>query len=138
MKIVQANGESMRLKVKIKELGRIARNGETFKIEDYRLPILTGSNKFGTPFVSFVRDSVDTSDCVPDVNFVEDEEPEIYIVENGGEPIRVDETLTPIVEKTQVEMIPGEEVPNVVCDAAPDVEEKPKKKTRKKKAVVEE
>lgn len=50
MKTVIATNMSARLGVNIKELGRIANEGEQFECTDDRLVVLSGSNKFHAVF----------------------------------------------------------------------------------------
>ena len=49
--LVRATGASKTLKVKIKELGRIAKEGETFEVTSQRFTVLNGNNRFHAKFV---------------------------------------------------------------------------------------
>ena len=49
--LVRATGASKTLKVKIKELGRIAKEGETFEVTSQRFNVLNGNNRFHAKFV---------------------------------------------------------------------------------------
>ena len=118
MKLVRATKNSKIKRIRIRELGRIANEGETFEVTDERYTILSGKNSFRVPFVTLVKDlSQDTvvkkqevhteesSLSIPQpqetVNIapVVDEVPEIYVIEPGKEPVKVDENLEPIVER---------------------------------------
>ena len=123
MKLVRATNESLRKRVKIKELGRLAKEGEEFKVEDDRIPTLTGDNRYHAAFVVVVKDleveevKPETVDIPSVEEKVDDTEPEIFVINPGEEPIKVDENLQPI------------ETP---------AEEKPKKRRSRKKDKVEE
>lgn len=123
MKLVRATNESLRKRVKIKELGRLAKEGEEFKVEDDRIPTLTGDNRFHAAFVVVVKDleaegvKPETVDIPSVEEKVDDTEPEIFVINPGEDPVKVDENLQPI------------ETPS---------EEKPKKRRSRKKDKVEE
>jgi len=124
MKLVRATNESLRKRIKIKELGRLAKEGEEFKVEDDRIPTLTGDNRYHAAFVVVVKD-LEVEEVKPetvDIPSVEektsdDTEPEIFVINPGEEPIKVDENLQPIETQS---------------------EDKPKKRRSKKKDKVEE
>ena len=140
MKLVRATNQSKLRNIRIKELGRIAKEGETFTVSDDRYKLLSKDNRFKVPFVVLVKDLVDIAPEVegpvtkvvhskkeekiekkePEVvKVVTEEKPEIFVIEPGQEPVRVDENLEPIKEEV--------------------VEEAPKKKRgRKKKETSEE
>lgn len=52
--LVKATNASKRLNIKIKELGRVAKEGETFEISNSRYKVLAGSNRFNAKFVTLV------------------------------------------------------------------------------------
>ena len=53
--LVKATSASKRLSVKIKELGRIANEGETFEVSPTRYRVLSSSNRFNAKFVTMVE-----------------------------------------------------------------------------------
>lgn len=53
--LVKATMMSSKLRVGIKELGRIANPGEEFEISSVRYPILAGNNKYNAVFVTKVN-----------------------------------------------------------------------------------
>lgn len=54
--LVKATGASQKLNIKIKELGRIAKPGETFEVSNTRYKILAGSNRFSAKFVTLAEE----------------------------------------------------------------------------------
>lgn len=65
---VRATIMSSKLRVKIKELGRIANEGEEFDVSPMRFEILTGKNKFKAIFVEEISDNViDIEDYINEV-----------------------------------------------------------------------
>ena len=143
---VKATGESKRRRIRIAELHRVVEPGFVFDVTPERFKVLSGNNRFGAKFVELVEEpffgeplptaepKVEeftmpvTEPVVPTPHIeiqpiepVTDEEPEIYVIEPGKEPVRVDEALKPIEEKVEE---PVEEAPK-------------KKRGRKKKEEVE-
>ena len=129
MKLVKATSMSRVKNLRIKDLGRIANEGEIFVVSDDRYKILAGNNSYHCAFVEFIKDLPEDSKPSEEPKEVEvpnipptadkgieatEEEPEIFLIEPNKEPVRVDENLEPIKE------------------------EKPKKSRKKKKEVVEE
>lgn len=110
MKVITTDA-SLNLNIKIAELGRVARPGEVFEITDDRLKTLTGANRFGAVFVRPIE-KIEPQERFRNFDSA-DQAPEIYIVNPGEEPVRVDEDLNPIVKEENT------------------VEEKPKKKKKK-------
>ncbi|MBQ6627918.1 MAG: hypothetical protein IJH65_03800 [Methanobrevibacter sp.] len=137
MKLVKATNQSRLRGLRIKELGRIANEGDTFEVTDERFEVLARNNRYRVPFVTLVKDL--SNDLGPRQTFEKginpikldppikdqpqtvEETPEIFVIEPNKEPVQVDENLEPLkVEE-------------------PVVEEAPKKKsTKKKKVKVEE
>ena len=130
MRSVKATNASSKLKVRIKELGRIANEGEIFRVTDERFAVLNGANRFKAIFVvpnnneDKVSPVVKPEDVKPkQVNIpkvskpknevktepqsakidttIVDEQPEIWLIEPGKAKVRVDENLNPIVENTE-------------------------------------
>lgn len=112
MKLVKATNQSSVRRIRVKELGRIANTGEQFTVTDERYKILSGNNKYRVAFVTLVKnvedvvvskvddkkpDPVEKEEKVvlPDIKV--DEEPEIFVIEPGKEPVKVDENLDPII-----------------------------------------
>lgn len=126
MRLVKATNASHNLKVRIKELGRIATEGEVFQVTDDRYLILAGSNRYKTVFVTAISDKspITPISTIPkkvespkasrakvlqnndsliakiDTTIV-DEQPEIWLIEPGKEKVLVDENMIPIVEKAE-------------------------------------
>jgi hypothetical protein len=86
MKKVIATNMSARLGVNIRELGRIAKEGEEFECTDDRLIVLSGNNKFHAVFA--VEKPV-----------AEDVKP---VTEAVTEEVTEETTEEPVVEKTKV------------------------------------
>ena len=120
---VRTTNESKRRRVRIAELSKVVDRGFVFEVTPERYEVLAGKNRYGAKFVEPVLEEnkpsikeepikVEPQEITP----VVDEEPEIFVIEPGKEPVKVDKDLKPIEE---------EEKP----------EEKPKKRGRKKKEV---
>lgn len=120
---VRTTNESKRRRVRIAELSKVVDRGFVFEVTPERYEVLAGKNRYGAKFVEPVLEEdkpsikeepikVEPQEIAP----VVDEEPEIFVIEPGKEPVKVDKDLKPIE---------GEEKP----------EEKPKKRGRKKKEV---
>lgn len=173
MKLVRATNQSRVRHVKIKELGRVVMPNEQFTVSDERFKVLSGNNKFRVPFVELVEDvseddmvetiietPVESNDTTePEIKAEAEEVPEIFVIEPGKDPVKVDENLKPIVEeevvveapkkrgrkKKAVEELTEEEKVEAPAEKekieeaveAVTVEEKPKKRTRKVKEVSE-
>ena len=109
MKLVKATSESARRRLKVKELGRIAEEGEVFEVTEERFKVLTGNNRFHSQFVVEIpkteSDELLKRETVEIPTPVIEEEPEIFVIEPGKEAVRVDENLQPIVDEevTKVE-----------------------------------
>ena len=109
MKVVKATSESARRRLRVKELGRVAIEGETFEVTDERFKVLAGDNRFHSQFVIEIpkteSDELLKRETVEIPTPVIEEEPEIFVIEPGKEAVRVDENLQPIVdgEVTKVE-----------------------------------
>ncbi len=58
--LVKATNASKRLNIKIKELGRVANEGETFEVSASRYKVLSGGNRFNAKFVSQAGPSTPT------------------------------------------------------------------------------
>lgn len=137
MKLVRATNQSRLRNLRIKELGRLAREGETFTVSDERYEFLAKGNRFRVPFVTLVQDlepepapktvkveskpkkvkeePKEEPKAPETVEIIPEEKPEIFVIEPGKEPVKVDENLEPIKEEEPV------------------VEEAPKKKRGRKK-----
>ena len=130
--LVRTTSASKNRRVKIMELGKIVGPGVQFEVTPERFTVLAGENRYHVRFVEPVEVPVEPVPVEPvkvpdkpkkEVVPAEEpkelpaEEPEIWVIEPGKEPVQVDENLEPIKE---------------------EVEEKPKKKrSRKKKEEVE-
>jgi len=122
--LVVTTSASKDRRVKIQELGRIVGPGVKFEVSPERFKVLAGNNRYRVRFVEAVGEvPAPTPEPVAPVKEeapVVEEEPEIWVIEPGKDPVQVDENLEPIKEEV-VE------------------EEKPKKKRgRKKKTEVSE
>lgn len=116
MKLVRATNQSRLRNLRVKELGRIANEGETFNVTDERYEVLAKNNRFRVPFVILVQDlgpdevvepvakkevkPVKVEEQKPAIEIKADETPEIFVIEPGKEPVKVDENLEPIKEET--------------------------------------
>lgn len=111
MKLVKTTNQSKLRNLRIKELGRIANEGELINVTDERYEILSGKNKYKVPFVVLVEDGgpdLSTAAASKDgtnkkdfkteekIEIKTDETPEIFVIEPGQEPVQVDESLSPI------------------------------------------
>jgi len=155
--LVKATKASSNLRVNIRELGRIAKEGETFNVSDARFKVLNGANRFNAQFVTKVEAPKPVQKSVPaptsnkapvkEGNTVTNEEPDIWLIEPGKEPVKVDKNLKPIpekvkkeekkepvketiVEETKVE----EQIKEVVKEEPPKVETKKEEAPKKKKS----
>ena len=63
--LVKATGMSSKLGVRIKELRRIAYEGETFEVTPLRFRILSGENRFRAKFVTEVKEVYERDDIEP-------------------------------------------------------------------------
>ena len=115
--LVKATKMSSKLNVSIKELHRIAYEGEEFEVSPARFTVLSGANRYKAVFVEKVNEKAKTTE-VEEQPVVEPEEEVMPVVEETT-PLPVEEEL--VLDHVQVEGIQ-------------EVEEKPKKKTRKKKS----
>lgn len=145
MKLVRATDASKRLKVNIKELGRMANTGEVFQVSDARYSVLSGNNRFHAKFVipapKEVENKVDITPTkkpstparnpvshTPTIKIepVTDEEPEIWLIEPGKNKVRVDKNLKPIVEDVVEEsVVKLAEEPEEVVEAIEEPKEEP-------------
>lgn len=153
MKSVKATGASSKLRVNIKELGRIAKEGETFKVTDDRYRILSGGNRFKAKFVELVPEPKSTvkSDAPstksvnksePSVAAQSVEKPEIILIEPGKPPVKVDENLKPIEPEVKEKPLPKKDEPaqikaevipeTVIEDQVIEVTQEPEKPASKK------
>lgn len=115
---VAATDQSRKSGIKIAELGRVASPGEIFYVNDSRLRVLRGDNKYRMIFVVELRDNnhsyldnkpksqeLYNKDPLGDFNNISvesiEEDPEVFILEPGKEPIKVDENLNPIKEEKE-------------------------------------
>ena len=120
MKLVKATSESARRRLRVKELGRVAVEGETFEVTDERFKVLAGDNKFHAQFVIPADEKVKEPETVKVPEPVVEETPEIFMIEPGKEPVKVDENLQPVKEEEVIQT------------------EKKKRSRKKKAATVEE
>ena len=92
--LVKATGMSSKLGVRIKELRRIAYEGETFEVTPLRFRILSGENRFRAKFVTEVKEVYERDD----VETFEEEKPakEVTIVEK--EEVKEEATEEPVEE----------------------------------------
>ena len=136
MKLVRATSASRLRKMRIKELNRIAREGEEFLVSDERYQVLSGKNYMAVPFVTLVREVEEPKSQAVSLktntkNY--NEEPEIFVIKPGEEPVKVNEDLEPVVEPEIKK--PAKQRRKKVED---DLKEEAKKKPRKRKKSSEE
>ncbi len=122
--LVVTTSASKDRRIKIREFNKIVGPGIKFDVSPERYKVLAGNNKYRLKFVEAVGEPpvttpepvVEPVKPVTEKEPVAEETPEIWVIEPGKEPVKVDENLAPINEE----------------------EEKPKKKrSRKKKEEVE-
>lgn len=119
--LVVTTSASKDRRIKIREFNKIVGPGIKFDVSPERYKVLAGNNKYRLKFVEAVGEPpVTTPEPVVEPAVEKEptaeETPEIWVIEPGKEPVKVDENLVPIKEE----------------------EEKPKKKrSRKKKEEVE-
>jgi len=132
MKLVRATSASKSRKMRIKELNRIANEGEEFVVSDERYQILSGKNYLAIPFVTFIKDipeDLPTSVSLKtDFSTVPTEEPEIFVIEPGKEPVRVNEKLEPITSETEVKKTSRQKRKKVEDVSGEEVKKKPRRK----------
>jgi len=91
-----------------KEFHRIVEEGEEFEITEERYDFLHGGNQFNIIFVEKVEEKKEKVKIDPPVK---EEQPEIFVIEPGEEPVKVDEELKP-VKKTKPKTTKKKKVEN--------------------------
>lgn len=110
---VKATDASFYYKKKLAEFGRIVYPGEVFEVTEARFNVLNGENKYGLKFVEKIEE--------PEVEIkptkatkkkeapAVEQEPEIFVVNPGEEPVAVDEELKPVKKKKTKKATSSEE-----------------------------
>lgn len=118
--LVKATEASSKLGIKIKELGRIASNGETFEVTPLRFKVLSGENRFKSVFVIEATNKSNFTKEIDAIKLYEDN-------------LINDNSLDDVDEKESI--VVNEPIENFeeASNENESVEVKPKKRGRKKK-----
>lgn len=94
---VRATAASKMYNKAFKEFHRIVNEGEEFEITEERYKFLHGGNEYKIIFVEPITEEKPVVENTVKVNPpVLEEEPDIFIIEPGKEPVKVDDELKPI------------------------------------------